>query len=81
MAAAITKKEPQVQQEEGEQPLFTNSYDLFNVILDNVNTLQNSCNRIKTLRDVMLFWDKSEWDLMKISSELRLLRLLLQKGR
>ena len=65
---------------EGE-PLFSNSNDLFNVILDDVNTLQHKCDNAKTIADAIMFLDKSKLDLFKISTELELLKLLLEKGR
>jgi hypothetical protein len=69
-------------QEEKEGPLFTNSYDLLNTIQDDVNTLEHKCNNdVKSIGDVVMFWDKSKLDLFKISVELELLKLLLQKGR
>jgi hypothetical protein len=66
---------------EEEEPLFSNSKNLFNVVVDDVNELQDKCNKIKTLGDVFLFWDKSKIDLFKISTELELLKLLLEKGK
>ncbi len=64
-------------QEEEEGPLFTNSYDLLNTILDDVNTLEHKCNNTKTIGDVVMFWNKSKLDLFKISTELELLKVYL----
>jgi hypothetical protein len=77
MTAEAAKAEPQ--EEEG--LLFTNSYDLFNTIQDDVNTLEHKCNDAKTLANVVMFWNKSKLNLFKISVELDLLKVFLEKGR
>jgi len=46
MTSTSTEAEPQ----EEKKPLFTNSYDLLNAILDDVNTLEKKCNYdVKTI--------------------------------
>jgi hypothetical protein len=79
MTASSETVETPEEKEEG--PLFTNSYDLLNAIQDDIRTLEHKCNNAKTLANVVMFWDKSKLDLFKISTELQLLKLLLEKGR
>jgi hypothetical protein len=72
----------EVETQEEKKPLFTNSYDLLNTILDDVNTLEHKCNNdVKSIGDAVMFWNKSKLDLFKISVELDLLKVLLEKGR
>jgi hypothetical protein len=77
-----TPTEPEAQkEEEREGPLFSNSYELFNAILDDVNALEKKCNNVKTIGDVVMFRYKSSFDLFKIKTELEYLKHLLEQGR